>query len=145
MDANKDIYRKSIGKALTDQDGLNMSEVVGNFTGKKLGATYFRGTKPIDGIWTTKDIVITHACVMPARYGVGDHRMFVVAMQEELLIGQAAFWVIQGESRRLNTKVSRAATEKYVRRLEESLQRHKILEQMEKIHVKYKKPGKKLR
>ena len=82
MDANKDIYRKSIGKALTDQDGLNMSEVVGNFTGKKLGATYFRGTKPIDGIWTTKDIVITHACVMPARYGVGDHQMFVVDMQE---------------------------------------------------------------
>ena len=73
MDANEDIYRKSIGKALMDQDGLNMSEVVGDFTGEKLGTTYFRGTKPIDGIWATKDIVITHACVVPARYEVGDH------------------------------------------------------------------------
>ena len=32
-----------------------------------------------------------------------------------------------------------------MQRFEESLQRHKILEQIGKIHVKYKKPGKKLR
>jgi hypothetical protein len=73
MDANEDIYRKSLGKVLTDQEGLNMSEAVGDFTGKKLGATFFRGTKPIDGVWATKDITITHACVMPAGYGMGDH------------------------------------------------------------------------
>ncbi len=94
VDGNKDIYRKSIGKALMDQDRLNMSEVVGDFTGKKLGATYFRETKPIDGIWASKDINIMHACVMPTRYGVGDHRMFVVDMQEESHIRQAAFRVI---------------------------------------------------
>ena len=35
MDANKDIYSKSIGKALTDPEGLGMAEVVGEFTGKK--------------------------------------------------------------------------------------------------------------
>ena len=145
MVANKDIYRKLIGKALMNQDRLIMSEVVGDLTGKKLGATYFRGTKPIDGIWATKDIVITHACVMPTRYGVGDHQMFVVDMQEELLIGQATFWVVRGESRRLNMKVSSAATANYVQGLEESLQRHKILERMGKIHATYKKSGKKLR
>ena len=98
MDANEDIYRKSLGKALTDQEGLNMSEAVGDFTGKKLGATFFRGTKPIDGVWATKDITITHACVMPAGYGMGDHRMFVVDMLEESLIGQAPFRVIRGVS-----------------------------------------------
>jgi hypothetical protein len=87
MDANEDIYRKSIGKALMDQDGLNMSEVVGDFTGKKLGATYFRGTKPIDCIWATKDIVITHACVMPTRYRVGDHRMSWSTCRRNHLLG----------------------------------------------------------
>jgi exonuclease III len=51
LDANEDIYKKSIGKALTESEGLNMSEVLGTFTGEKLGATYFRGSKPIDGIW----------------------------------------------------------------------------------------------
>jgi hypothetical protein len=73
LDANEDIYKKSLGKSLTSQEGLNMSEVVGEFTGKKVGPTFYRGSKPIDGIWATRDIVITHACVMPVGYGVGDH------------------------------------------------------------------------
>ncbi len=50
MDANEDIYWKSIGKSLTKTDGLNMSEVVGNFTGRKIGPTFFRGSKPIGRI-----------------------------------------------------------------------------------------------
>ena len=33
MDANENIYTKSIGKMLTCADGLNMVEMVGNFTG----------------------------------------------------------------------------------------------------------------
>jgi hypothetical protein len=40
MDANEHIYQKSIGKALTDVDGLRMREVVGEFTGQKIGPTY---------------------------------------------------------------------------------------------------------
>ena len=55
-----------------------MGEAVGDFTGKKVGATFFRGKKPIDGVWTTADIVITGACVMPAGFGIGDHRLFVL-------------------------------------------------------------------
>ncbi len=78
MDANEDIYKKSIGKALANKEDLNMVKVVGEFTGKKIGATFFWGSKPIDGIWATKDIGVTHACVMPAGFGVGDHQMFVV-------------------------------------------------------------------
>ena len=66
MDVNEDIYRKSIGKALTMSEDLQMIEAVGNYTGKKIGATFFRGTKPIDGVWVTSDVVIMGACVMPA-------------------------------------------------------------------------------
>jgi hypothetical protein len=36
MDTNEDINQKSIGKALTDQEGLNMVEVVRSFTGQKI-------------------------------------------------------------------------------------------------------------
>jgi hypothetical protein len=82
---------------------------------------------------------------MPAGYGVGDHRLFVINMLEESLIGQAPFRVIRGESQRLNTNVSSVATANYVQRLEGSLQRHKILERMQEIHRKYKKPGRRLR
>ena len=58
MDVNEDIYRKSIGKALIMSEDLQMIEAVGNYTGKKIGATFFRGTKPIDGVWVTSDVVI---------------------------------------------------------------------------------------
>ncbi|KAL7502102.1 hypothetical protein ACHAWX_000455 [Stephanocyclus meneghinianus] len=73
MDANEHVYRKSIGKMPTDLDGLNMREVLGEFTGKKLGATYFRGTNPINAIWATTNIEVVGACVMPEGFGVGDH------------------------------------------------------------------------
>ena len=43
LDTNENIYNKSIGKKLTNRDGLSMSEVVGDFTCQKFGATYFRG------------------------------------------------------------------------------------------------------
>ncbi len=68
-----------------------MSEVVGDFNSKKIGPTFFRGSKPIDGIWAMPNLVVTHACVMPAGYGVGDHRLFVVVFQERSLIGKAPY------------------------------------------------------
>ena len=43
MDANEDIYKKSLGKSITAIYGLNMNEVVGIFTGKNIGTTFFRG------------------------------------------------------------------------------------------------------
>ena len=34
--------RRTFGKSTTVRDGLNMNEVVGTFTGKKIGETFFR-------------------------------------------------------------------------------------------------------
>jgi hypothetical protein len=55
-----------------------MKEVVGEFTAKQHGATFFRGSEPIDGIWATGDITVANACVMPVGFGVGDHRLLVI-------------------------------------------------------------------
>ncbi len=128
LDANEDIYKKSIGKSLTKQDGLNMSEVVGDFTGKKIGPTFFRGSKLIDGIWATLNLAVTHACVMPAGHGVGDHQLFVVDFQERSLIGKAPFQIKWFTTQWLNTKVSSGATKKYISRLEDSLDCHRLIE-----------------
>ena len=134
LDANEDIYKKSLGKSLTKSDGLGMSEVIGDFTGKKVGPTFFRGSKPIDGIWATPDIMITHACIMPAGFGVGDHRLFVVDFQEESLVGTAPFRIKRFAARRLNTKVSSGATQKYIKRMEEQLSRHRLIERLGQLH-----------
>jgi hypothetical protein len=93
MDANEDIYKKSLGKSLTSSEGLNMVEMVGELTGKRIGATFFRGSKPIDGVWATQDLVVTHVCVMPTGSGMGDHHLVMVDFQEESLIGKAPFQV----------------------------------------------------
>jgi hypothetical protein len=41
VDANRNIYWGELGWQLTDLDGLGVKEVVGEFTAKQLGATYF--------------------------------------------------------------------------------------------------------
>jgi hypothetical protein len=70
-----------------------MQEVVGELTSKKFGPTFFRGTKPIDGVWETEDLTVTHACVLPAGYGVGNHWMFIVNYQSASLVREAPFRV----------------------------------------------------
>jgi hypothetical protein len=50
FDANENIYRAKLGRQLMDLHGLGMKEVVGEFMGRQLGATFFRGSEPIDAI-----------------------------------------------------------------------------------------------
>ena len=87
MDANEDIYKKSLGKSITSRDELNMNEVVWIFTGKNIGATFFRGSEPIDAVRETQNIVVVGVCVMSEGYGVGDHRLFVLDFLTSYLIG----------------------------------------------------------
>ena len=49
---------------MTNRDGLAMSDVVEDFTGKKVGDTYFRGLTPIDRVWETSDVTVVGACVI---------------------------------------------------------------------------------
>lgn len=133
LDANENIYRKSLGKALTNADGLNMQEVVGKFTGKQVGPTYFRGRSPIDGVWATSDVSITGACIMPAGYGIGDHRMFIIDIRTESLIGLQPQCIVRPKARRLNTKIPSAALA-YQERFERSLLRHRIIERIGRAH-----------
>ena len=133
MDANEHIYDKSLGKELTDAAGLDMSEVVGEFTGEKIGATFFRGTKPIDAVWATKDITVAGACVMPVGYGIGDHRLFVVDFLVSTLIGTAPIRAKRPKARRLNTKMP-AGVDKYNDRLRSNIIQHKIIERVGAAH-----------
>ncbi len=109
LDANKHIYKKSIGKASTDIDGLAMREVLGDFTHQPVGPTYFRGSKPIKGVWATSDILVCNVAIMPAGYGIGDHRLFVINFSAADTIGISHQKVAHPTSRKLNTKIPRVA------------------------------------
>ena len=87
LGANENIYTQALGKLLTNPKGLGMIEAVGRYTGKKIGPTYFWGQLPIDGIWTTPDVTVSNACIMPAGYGIGDHRLFIIDLHTASLVG----------------------------------------------------------
>jgi hypothetical protein len=50
MDHNEHVTNGPIGKELGDKDGLDLREAIIKYTGKSPGATFFRGSKPIDGM-----------------------------------------------------------------------------------------------
>ncbi len=99
LDVNEHIYKKFIGKELTDPEGLNMSKVEGDFTQQLVGSTFFRGSKPINGVWATLDISISNVVIMPAGYSIGDHRLFVINMATRDLVGESPPKVARPASR----------------------------------------------
>jgi hypothetical protein len=126
MDVNEHIYKISIGKGLTNPEGLAMKEMVGEFTQWQIGSTHFHGSKPINGVLATSDNSICNAVVMPFNYGVGDHRLFVIDMAIKDLVGEAPPKVIWPASRRLNTKLPGVANA-YADTLKEQIIRHKLI------------------
>ncbi len=60
-------------KELGDKEVLYLREAIVQHTGKSPGATFFCGSKPINGISISSDLDISNACMMPFGYRVGDH------------------------------------------------------------------------
>jgi hypothetical protein len=112
-----------------------MQEVVREFTGKKIEPTFFRGSKPIDRVWASSNLAVSHACIMPAGFGVGDHRMFIVDFHESSMVGVGPFRVQWFTSRRLNTSVSRGATQKYAERTEAKFAKHHLIKNLGNLHT----------
>ncbi len=106
-----------------------MKEVVGDFTAWQLGASYFRGSEPINGVWATGNITMTNACVMLIGFGVGDHQLFVVNFATTTLVGSGLTTVVRPALRCLNTKISGCA-DRYNRSLCRNILRHRLLERM---------------
>jgi hypothetical protein len=122
-----------LGKFLTDIDGLAMKEVVWEFTQIPVGSTFFQGSKPIGGVWATSDITVWNASIMPAGYGIGDHRLFVIDFSSSNIIGNMPPKVVRLASHWLNTKIPRAAAE-YARILEGRIIQHWLIERVGNTH-----------
>lgn len=132
MDANKNVYTKSIGKQLTGTDGLAMVEVVGEFTHQPLTATYFRGSSPIDAVWATPNVEVTGACVMPCGYRVGDHQLFIVDFSLSSILGHTPCKILWPAACCLNIRLPNIL-QKYTSTLENLFQSHRVMEKLEKI------------
>ncbi len=112
-------------------DGPGMKEVVGEFAARQLGAKYFYGSKPIDGVWATGNITVTNACVMLVGFGVGDHWLSVIDFATTTLVGSGLTTVVCTVLCRLNTKILGCA-DRYNRSICicRNILHHRLLEQM---------------
>ncbi len=111
-----------------------MVEAVRKYTGKKIGPTYFRGQQPIDGIWTTTNITISNACIMPAGYGISDHRLFILDIHTSSLVGMGPPREQRAASRCLNTRLPHMV-KKYTHNLEQNLKRHRLIDKLGEAHT----------
>ena len=82
-----------------------MNEVVGKLNGNNIGATFFRGSKPMYEVWATPDLVVVGSCVMLSGYVVDDYRLFILDFLASSLIGKIPPRIIQSGERLLNTKI----------------------------------------
>ena len=94
-----------------------MSEVVGDFTCQKVGATYFCGSTPIGGVWGTSDVTVVVAYVIPVVCGVGYHRLFIIDFLKSCLFGASPPSIFRSAARRLNSRIP-AEAEDYSDRFE---------------------------
>jgi hypothetical protein len=135
LDANGDIYKKLLGKALTNIDGLSRKEMVGEFTCTHVGMTFFWGSKPIDGVWATSDITVYYASIMPAGYGIGDHQHFVIDFASRDIIGNTPPKVVRAPSRRLNTKIPHPSSSGICKNPWKKYINHRLIERVGEAHT----------
>jgi hypothetical protein len=134
MDHNEHTIKRALGIALVNKEGLDMREAVVQHTGAHPGATFFHGSKPIDGFWVTNDLNVSNASVMPFRYGVGNHRAFIVNIPIELLVGINPVKIVRPAGRRLNSKLP-GCSKVYINSFKSNIIRHRLLKRLHKAHM----------
>ncbi len=134
MDHNEHVYDGALGKVLSDSTGLNLQEVILQHTGTRTGATFFRGSKPINRLWASSNLEISNACVMPFGYGVGDHRAFILDITLESLVRENPTKIVRPVSRKLNSGLPQCG-EANINSFKLNIIRHRLLERLHDAHT----------
>ncbi len=134
IDHNEHVYDGTLGKALRNREGLNLQEVILKQTGIPTGATFFRGSHPIDGLWASDNLDNSNACVMPFGYGVGDHRAFILGIPLKSLIGVNPMQIVRLASRRLNSRIP-GCKKAYITSLESNIIQQRLIERLLDVHT----------
>ncbi len=134
MDHNKHVIKGPMGKDLGDRNGLDLREAIVQHMRTSPGVKLFCGSKPIDGMWVSSNLDISNACVMPFRYGVGDHHAFILDVSLESLIGLDPVKIVQPVGRRLNSRIA-GCCKTYIESLETNITRHRLLECLHDAHT----------
>ncbi len=85
-DFNEDVYTGRLSLALSNGD-LRMTEVCQQTMGVPLPPTHNRGVVPIDAAFGTASLLCTLVGLLPSRVGVDDHRVFLIDLSSDSVMG----------------------------------------------------------
>jgi hypothetical protein len=71
---------------------------------------------------------------MPAGYGIGDHRMFIIDIVMSSMIGVSPAKILRPKARQLNTKLP-GVSKRYSNLLEEKIQQHRLIDKLADVHI----------
>ena len=127
-DFNENVYFGAISTALAGED-LRMTEICYQTTGKHLPPTHSCGSTSINAVFGTAGLVCSAASLMPYNVGVGNHRVFIVDITLESILGDVFPSVILASSRLLNCKSDKIKNS-YIAVLNQLLNRHLIFQKL---------------
>ena len=138
LDANEDMDVGPLSRMLRHRS-LGMKEIVKTRTGQRSPATYFRGSKPIDGAWCTPYVECVAARMIPFSFRVGDHRMIIVDVTQQSFYGEERSQVVRASARRLQCKIDRSI-QTYGKILIQPFQCENLFQRLDNVYTKASYP-----
>lgn len=128
-DFNENVYEGEISRQLAEDD-LLMTEAFKTANGFQTLASYFRGSTPITGCFTTQGIDVVNVYVSAHQAGAGDHRYWIIDLCSKSVLGASYPHLVRPRSRKLKCVVERTAKH-YTKRLRQLCDRHLMYSKME--------------
>jgi hypothetical protein len=130
-DFNKNVYTGLLATALVGED-LQMHELCQRTSGVPLLPTHIHGRIPVDVIYATAGLVCSAVALLPCRMGVGDHKVFIIEIESNSVIGDVFPHVLSTASRLLNCS-SNCIKRNYIHVLNQLFNRHLIFKKLLRI------------
>ena len=113
IDANEDL---NIGPLVKIFRKLHLKDAIRERTGVKGPNTFHQGGHQIDGVFITPDIDCVGACFLPFWSGIGDHRVIVIDIPNQVIFGEQLLTIVRPTGRKLRCENKKSVT-KYTREL----------------------------
>ena len=133
MDANEHAITGRMCRRL-GQDGIELVNTTQAIHGKQPEKTFAKGQRPIDGIWHTPDVEMTHIKWVPFTESPGDHMACIFEFTTLSVMGQNEQRIVYPPCRRLNTKITNVA-ERYGEEVEQQFPIHHIVARLDALEL----------
>jgi hypothetical protein len=141
IDANEGMTNGHMQRMLSSEDlGMREAAMSCHPSLPKM-STYMHqpGKNPIDGCWLTDDIPALSVGWLAVHKCPGDHRVMMVDIDANILLGENILRIIRPPARRLSCRIPRVQKH-YIRRVSVHFKQHKVLPRLYHIYANIQGP-----